>query len=60
MFEERINDYNRFNRSLDQLQRDKLDNLIKNHKKMLRFTEKKYTGHGNKRIDPQQENILSL
>lgn len=27
---------------------------------MLRVTEKKYTGHGNKRIDSQQENFLAL
>jgi hypothetical protein len=27
---------------------------------MLRVTEKKYAGHGNKRIDPQQENMLAL
>jgi hypothetical protein len=52
LFDDKIQDYMRFNRSLDQFQRDRLDHIVKNHKKMLRITEKKYTGHGNKKIDP--------
>ena len=44
-FEDKIQDYNRFNRSLDQFQRDRLDLLVKNHKKMLRITEKKVAGN---------------
>jgi chromodomain-helicase-DNA-binding protein 7 len=60
LFEERIQDYSRYNRSLDQFQRDRLDHLIKNHKKMLRITEKKYQGQGNKKIDPIQENLMSI
>ena len=42
LFEDKLQDYNRFNRSLDQFQRERLEQLIKNHKKMLRVTEKKY------------------
>lgn len=48
IYEEKINEYKQFNRGLDQAQREKLDSLIKNHKKMLRFTESKYK---NKRMD---------
>lgn len=61
-FEDKIQDYNRFNRSLDQFQRDRLDLLVKNHKKMLRITEKKVASnqHGGRKQDPAQENILSL
>jgi len=33
---------------------------VKNHKKMLRITEKKYSGYGSKKIDPIQENLMSL
>lgn len=57
IFEEKIQDYNRYNRSLDQYQRDRLDQLIKNHKKMLRFTEKKVQGLGHKKIDPSIESM---
>lgn len=59
-FDDKIQDFGRNNRSLDQFQRERLDHLIKNHKKMLRVTEKKYSGHGNKKVDPQQESLFSL
>ena len=59
IFEEKISDFVKFNRSLDQQQRERLDQLIKNHKKMLRFTEKKYQNQ-SKRTDLIQENYLAL
>jgi hypothetical protein len=61
-FEDKIQDYNRFNRSLDQFQRDRLDLLVKNHKKMLRITEKKVAGNQQaaRKQDPAQENSFSL
>ena len=42
IYEDKIQDYLKFNRSLDQVSRERLDAIIKNHKKMLRITEKKY------------------
>jgi hypothetical protein len=57
-FDDKINDYRQFNRALDQNQRDKLDSLIKNHKKMLRFTERKH--QGGKKVDENQQQMMAL